>query len=254
MKTLKLLYGLLAYLLFLITILYAIGFVGNLIVPKSIDSGRTVSLTQALLVDAALLLLFALQHSGMARPAFKRWLGRRLPTSIERSTYVLASSAALLLLFAAWQPLGGVVWDLSHPMARTGLTVLYFTGWALVFASTFYINHFDLFGLRQSLLAFRGRPYTPVHFVTPLPYRYTRHPLYLGFLIAFWSAPTMTWSHLLFSIATTGYILVAIQLEERDLVAAHPEYADYRRSVPMLIPRPTFSWPAPAGDRQDRGR
>jgi methanethiol S-methyltransferase len=238
MKTLKLLYGLLAYALFLFTILYAIGFVGNLIVPKSIDSGRTVSLAQALLVDAALLLLFALQHSGMARPAFKRWLGTRLPASIERSTYVLASSAALMLLFAAWQPLGGVVWDLTHPTARTALTVLYFAGWALVFASTFYINHFDLFGLRQSVLAFRGRPYTPVHFVTPLPYRYTRHPLYLGFLIAFWSAPTMTWSHLLFSIATTGYILVAIQLEERDLVAAHPEYADYRRSVPMLIPRP----------------
>ena len=172
----------------------------------------------------------------MARPAFKRWLGARLPASMERSTYVLFSSAALLLLFAAWQPLGGVLWDLGHPTARLVLTVLYFTGWALVFASTFYINHFDLFGLRQSVLAFRGRPYAPLHFVTPLPYRYTRHPLYLGFLIAFWSAPTMTWSHLLFALATTGYILIAIQLEERDLVAAHPEYADYRRTVPMLIP------------------
>ena len=235
-NTLKLFYGLLAYALFLFTILYAIGFVGNLVVPKSIDSGRTLDLTYALVIDTALLLLFALQHSGMARPAFKRWLGKSVPASMERSTYVLASSAALLLLFAAWQPLGGVVWDIGHPTARTALIGMYFVGWALVFASTFYINHFDLFGLRQSVLAFRGRPYEAVHFVTPLPYRYTRHPLYLGFLIAFWSAPTMTWSHLLFALATTGYILVAIQLEERDLVEAHPEYANYRRSVPMLIP------------------
>lgn len=231
-------YGLAAYLLFLFTIVYAIGFVGNVGVPKSIDSPRSVALWQAVLVDAALLLTFALQHSGMARPAFKRWLARYVPAAMERSTYVLASSAALLLLFVAWQPLHGVVWDVANESVRAAVMVLYFAGWAIVFASTFYINHFDLFGLRQSVLAFLGRTYAPLSFVTPWPYRHTRHPLYLGFLIAFWSAPTMTWSHLLFAAATTAYILVAIRLEERDLVEAHPEYAEYRRAVPMLIPRP----------------
>lgn len=237
-NTLMLLYGLSAYALFLFTILYAIGFIGNMVVPKSLDTGGTLDLAQALLLDAGLLFLFALQHSGMARPAFKRWIGKRIPASMERSTYVLASSAALLLLFLAWQPLGGVAWDIGHPVARAVLTGLYFAGWLLVFVSTFFINHFDLFGLRQTLLAFRGRACDPLPFVTPLPYRYTRHPLYLGFLVAFWSAPTMSWTHLFFTAATTAYILIAIRLEERDLVDAHPEYAEYRRCVPMLIPGP----------------
>jgi protein-S-isoprenylcysteine O-methyltransferase Ste14 len=195
-----------------------------------------VPLSQALLIDAALLAVFALQHSIMARPAFKRWITQFIPKSAERSTFVLAASAALALLFAYWEPLGGMVWQVDNAAAVFVLHVVCASGWILVLVSTFLIDHFDLFGLRQVWLQFRGVPYTHPHFVTPAPYRVVRHPLYVGFMLAFWATPVMTVSHLVFAIATTAYILIAIQLEERDLVAAHPEYADYRRRVPMLIP------------------
>jgi protein-S-isoprenylcysteine O-methyltransferase Ste14 len=235
-RTLILLYGVVSYAFFLATFLYAIGFVGNIVVPKSIDAAPGVPLGQALLIDAALLAVFAFQHSIMARPAFKRWITQFIPKSAERSTFVLAASAALALLFAYWEPLGGMVWQVENDAAVFVLHAVCASGWILVLVSTFLIDHFDLFGLRQVWLQFRGVPYTHPHFVTPAPYRVVRHPLYVGFMLAFWATPVMTVSHLVFAVATTAYILVAIQLEERDLVAAHPEYADYRRRVPMLIP------------------
>ena len=236
-RTAILVYGVASYLVFFATFLYAIGFVGNLLVPKSIDGAPVLPLAQALAIDLALLAVFALQHSVMARPAFKRWLVQRIPEAAERSTYVLASSAALLVLFAYWQPLGGTVWTVEHPIGRALLYAGFAFGWGLVLVTTFLIDHFDLFGLRQSWLAFRGRPYTPPRFVTPWPYRVVRHPLYVGWFFAFWCTPVMTVTHLVFAIATTAYILVAIRLEEHDLVAAHPEYAEYRQRVPMLLPR-----------------
>jgi protein-S-isoprenylcysteine O-methyltransferase Ste14 len=200
----------------------------------------------ALLIDLGLMALFALQHSGMARPAFKRWLTRYVPEPMERSTYVLLSSLALILLFACWQPLGGVVWHLEGTLARSATYVLFGAGWLLVLVTTFLINHFDLFGLRQSWLYFRGVPYTPLPFVVPGPYRLVRHPLYVGWLTAFWATPTMTASHLVFAVVITAYILVAIVFEERDLIAAHPEYAEYRRRVPMLVPGlPPLAEPQP---------
>jgi protein-S-isoprenylcysteine O-methyltransferase Ste14 len=230
------LYGIVSYAVFLATFLYAVGFIGNFGVPKTMDSARDTPLVTALLIDAGLLALFALQHSIMARPAFKRWWTRIVPESAERSTYVLFSSLALIALFAFWQPLGGVVWEVSSPAARAAIYGAYGFGWALVLVSTFLINHFDLFGLRQVWLQLLGRPYTQLKFVTPAPYRLVRHPLYVGWLFAFWATPVMTVTHLFFAVATTAYILIAIQLEERDLVAAHPEYEQYRRRVPMLIP------------------
>jgi methanethiol S-methyltransferase len=229
-------YGLASYAVFLGVFLYAIGFIGNLWVPKSMDSPREVGLLQALLVDLGLLGLFAVQHSVMARPAFKRWWTRVIPEAAERSTYVLFSSLALIVLFYAWQPIGGVVWAVESSAATHAFHLAYAAGWALLLYCTFLIDHFDLFGLRQVWLHLRGRPYTPVPFRTPWLYRQVRHPLYVGWLMIFWATPVMTLAHLLFAIMTTGYILVAIQFEERDLIAAHPEYADYRRQVPMLVP------------------
>jgi methanethiol S-methyltransferase len=230
------LYGVASYAVFFATFLYALGFVGNFVVPKSIDSAPQVPLTTALLTNLALLGVFALQHSIMARPAFKRWWTRIIPEEAERSTYTLLSSLALILLFAFWQPMGGVVWNVTSPAARMAIYAAFAFGWGLVLISTFLINHFDLFGLRQVWLQLLGKPYRPVNFVTPAPYRLVRHPLYLGWLFAFWATPTMTVAHLVFAIATTAYILIAIQFEERDLIAAHPEYGDYRRRVPMIIP------------------
>lgn len=237
-RTMILFYGVASYAVFFVTYLYAAGFLGNLVVPRSIDSPAVVPLGHALLVNAGLLGLFAVQHSVMARPAFKRWWKRFVPEAAERSTYVLASSLALILLFWLWQPMGGIVWDVSDPLGRLALQALFLSGFLIVLVTTFLINHFDLFGLRQVWMHFRGQAYTPLRFVTPGPYRMVRHPLYVGWLLAFWATPTMTVAHLLFAVLTTAYILVAIQLEERDLLAAHgPDYAAYRRSVPMLIPR-----------------
>ncbi len=230
-------YGLVAYGIFFATFLYAFCFVGGFFVPKSIDSAAETPFLQALLIDAGLLGLFAVQHSLMARPFFKRWLTRFIPEPAERSTYTLASSLALIALFAAWQPLGGVVWDIQLPVGRALLYTGFVFGWGLVLVTTFLINHFDLFGLRQVWLHFRGQPYTALKFKTPGPYKLVRHPLYVGWFFAFWCTPTMTAAHLFFAVMTTAYILVAIQLEERDLATFHPEYPEYQRRTPMLVPR-----------------
>jgi len=236
-------YGVICYATFFATFLYAIGFVGNLFVPKSIDSAPTASLGHALLVNTLLLGLFAVQHSAMARPAFKRWWTQIIPKAAERSTYTLVSSLALIALFAFWQPVGGIVWEVTDPALRVALYAAFAFGWGLVLVSTCLINHFDLFGLRQVWVHLKGGNYEPLPFRTPGPYRHVRHPLYVGWLITFWVTPTMTGAHLLFAIATTAYILVAIRFEEKDLVRFHgSHYENYRRTVPMIVPslRPKY--------------
>jgi protein-S-isoprenylcysteine O-methyltransferase Ste14 len=243
-----LLYGLLCYLVFFATFLYAVGFVSGVLVPKGIDDGPMIAPSAALLIDLALLGLFAVQHSGMARSGFKRWLTRMLPQAAERSTYVLLSSVALIALFWLWRPLPGAAWHVDDPAARVALYALAALGWLIVLTGTFMINHFDLFGLRQVWLNLRSREYTSPPFRVTMLYRIVRHPLMLGFLIAFWATPDMTSAHLLFAVATTGYILLALKLEERDLIAAHGDaYREYRRRVPMLLPLP-HSESASAGD------
>ncbi len=230
------LYGVVSYVLFLGTFLYAIGFLGNFGVPKSIDSAPVSPFYHALAIDAALLGLFALQHSVMARPWFKALWTRIVPTSVERSTYVLLSNAAMVLLFWTWEPMGGVIWSVGSEGGRLALEALFVVGVLILLASTFLINHFDLFGLRQVWLRLLDRPYTPLEFRTPGLYRIVRHPLYVGWLLMFWSAPVMTATHLVFALATTAYIFIAIQFEERDLVRFHKEYAEYRSRVPMILP------------------
>lgn len=234
-------YGVASYLVFLASFLYAVGFVGNLVVPKTIDSGPAAALPLAFLVDTVLLLLFAVPHSVMARPAFKRWWTKFVPVPIERSTYVLVSSLLLGLLFWQWRPISAVVWNVDHPAARLVIHAVFWAGWCFVFVSTFLINHFDLFGLRQVALFAVGEKYISLQFNTSGFYRYIRHPIMTGFLLAFWAAPTMTVGHLLFAAATTGYILIALQFEERDLVGFHgDEYRAYRKQVGMLLPLPKF--------------
>lgn len=239
------LYGLVAYAIFLATFLYAIGFAGNVLVPKSVDIGLPAGaagepVAVSALLDALLLGVFAIQHSVMARPAFKRWWTRYVPKALERSTFVLLASAALVLLFAQWRPLEAPVWNLAGTAAGTALAALFVLGWGLVLLSTFQIDHFELFGLRQVWNALRGRAPAPPEFRTPMLYRQVRHPIYLGFILAFWSAPVMSAGHLLFAAMTTGYILVGIWFEERDLVAQFGQrYRDYRDRVGMLLPKRT---------------
>jgi methanethiol S-methyltransferase len=238
-QVLTLVYGFLAYTVFLGAFLYAIGFVGNILVPKSIDSGAAGPLTEAIVIDALLLGFFAVQHSVMARPGFKRAWTKIVPTQIERSTYVLLASSILLLLYWQWRPIAGKVWDAGSTPLGLALLGLSGVGWLIVLLSTFMINHFDLFGLRQVTLYFQRRKYTPVSFVTRGFYKIVRHPIMLGFIIAFWATPTMSYGHLLFAVATTAYILIALQLEEHDLLEAdRVTYEKYRRETSMLIPIP----------------
>lgn len=232
-------YAVVAYAIGFASLVYLIGFLANVAVPRSIDSPRTGPLWTAVAVDVGLLLVFSVQHSVMARPGFKRQWTRVVPPAAERATYVLFSAIALALLYWLWQPIGGVVWDVTNSAGRAVLYGGLGLGWLIVLGVTFIINHFDLFGLRQAWLYFRGRPYTGMRFITPGPYRFVRHPLYVGWLLFFWCTPTMTAAHLLFAVLTTAYILVAIRYEERDLQDAFgAEYAAYRRRVPALVPLP----------------
>jgi protein-S-isoprenylcysteine O-methyltransferase Ste14 len=231
-------YGVISYLAFLAAFTYAIGFVGNVLVPKGIDTPPHGPLPEALLVDLALLGLFALQHSVMARRGFKQWWTRIVPEPVERSTFVLASSVVLGLLLWKWRPIDGWLWTVQDPIGRLLLQMLFWFGWLIALSSTFMINHFDLFGLRQVYLRLKGAPYRPLPFVKVALYRVVRHPLMLGILIAFWATPQMSYGHLLFSLAMTGYIFLGIWLEERDLRRVHgEEYEQYRREAGMLLPR-----------------
>jgi len=243
-------YGVAAYLIFLATFLYAVAFVGGFVVPRRLDGPLEASLPSSLAIDCLLLTVFAVQHSVMARRWFKERWTQIVPWAIERSTFVLFASLALLLLFWQWRPIGIEIWTIQDAAIRGAVWSLFAMGWMTVLIVTFLINHFDLFGLRQVWMPLVGKPYIRVSFRTPLPYRFVRHPLYLGFLLAFWMTPTMTLAHLVFALATTAYIVLAIQFEESDLVHEHGAvYEEYRRTVPMLFPgrrraaRPTPTLP-----------
>ncbi len=236
-KFIAFLYGMASYLVFFVTILYAIGFVMGLVVPKGIDTGTTSSMTEAIVVNLLLMSLFAVQHSVMARKGFKAWWTKYVPKPIERSTYVLAASSCLLLLFWQWRPIPAVMWQVDDPDLAVAVAMLSLTGWVLVFTSTFLINHFELFGVSQVANHLVDKEVPAPQFRTPLLYKFVRHPIYLGFIIAFWAAPVMTVGHLMFAAVTTTYILVGIWLEERDLIEMFgDQYREYKQRVSMLIP------------------
>ena len=236
-RFIALLYGLAAYLVFFFAFLYAIGFVEGLWVPKTIDTGTVVPMTEALIVNLLLMSLFAVQHSVMARRQFKEWWTQYVPKSVERSTYVLFASLALVLLFWQWRPMPDVIWQVANPLAAMAITGLSFVGWLLVLTSTFLINHFELFGVHQVVNNLAGRTMSEPRFKTPVLYKVVRHPIYLGFIIAFWAAPVMTVGHALFAAVTTAYIFVGIWLEERDLTELFgDEYRRYKERVSMLVP------------------
>jgi protein-S-isoprenylcysteine O-methyltransferase Ste14 len=236
-KSIAFLYGMASYLIFFVTILYAIGFVMGLVVPKTIDTGADSSVIEAVVVNLLLMTLFAVQHSVMARQGFKAWWTRYVPKPVERSTYVLAASLCLLLLFWQWRPIPAVVWHVENPDLAVAVATLSLVGWVLVFTSTFLINHFELFGVSQVANHLVGRQVEPPRLRTPLLYKFVRHPIYLGFIIAFWAAPVMTVGHLLFAAVTTAYIFVGIYLEEHDLIDMFgDQYREYRQRVSMLIP------------------
>jgi len=237
-RTLYFVYGSLCHAMFLAVFLYMVGFLANSFVPKSIDGPASPGGpgVPAALIDLGLLVLFGIQHSVMARPTFKRWWTRIVPAPIERSTYVLASNLVLVLLLWQWRPLPGVLWDVRGTVAEPVLWSLFGFGWLLIVFASLLIDHFDLFGTRQVWMHLCGKAYTPPAFRAPALYKAVRHPLYVGWLLAFWVTPVMTLGHLLFSLGNTAYILIAIRLEERNLAQVHPEYAAYRRRVPMLVP------------------
>ncbi len=236
-RIISFLYGVLAHLGFLVVFLYLIGFLGNFVVPKSIDSGQAGPVAQAMLINVILIAIFGIQHSVMARPGFKQWWTRFVPQHIERSTYVMISNLLVALLIWQWQPMVGVIWNVEHPVGASVLWGLFGIGWVMIVLTSFVINHFDLFGLRQVYLHLRGMEYTPLEFKAKWIYKYIRHPLMLGWIIAFWSTPQMSAGHLVFAVGTAVYILIAIQYEERDLVKFHGEdYENYRRQASMLLP------------------
>jgi protein-S-isoprenylcysteine O-methyltransferase Ste14 len=243
------LYGIVSYVIFFAVFLYGIGFIGGFLTPTTLDSAPHSGLGWALTVDLGLLAAFALQHSGMARPAFKRWWTRIIPEEMERSTYVMVSSLALAVLYVFWEPIGGVIWS-TEGVVRNVVIGLYVFGWLLLLYTTFLIDHFDLFGLKQVWRRLGNKAYRAPVFRTPSLYKLVRHPLYIGWLTIFWAAPTMTVAHLVFALGTTAYILIAIRWEEQDLVTAFgPTYLDYQSRTPMLIPR-LFGRSAGAASKQ----